>query len=952
VNDRFLVGNLTALHHARSPVSLARLQGVEDGELVVDDDAVVDVQLRGPAGPVRLDPGVRPMEAAAQSLPPTALQASLVVMAGAGVGYAIEALIARGYAGRIVVLEPSPVSCLAALSRRDWTSLIAADRLRWLVGPDYAGWLDTWSWVTPGHTPAVVIHPVLGRLRTQDVRHALETLKKMVFNASANERARLQFAGPYLRHTLTNLPHLLASRDAGTLFGRFRRAPVAVLAAGPSLDRNLEELRPVRERALVIAVDTALRPCLAAGLAPDLVVGVDPGERNLRHLAVGSTPERTHLVAEPSLAPGSFDAFDGRVFTFAVGDHDPWPWLRAQGVDRAQLRAWGSVLASTLDLAVQIGGDPIVLLGADFAYTGGQPYCRNTTYEEDWTRGQREGYPLDVIWREWIRGAIETTDMHGRQVPTTPHLIAFRDWVADYCRTQSRTTIVNGTGAGLLESVPQVHVAALLDGREPVDRSPLTATDRGGSALPSMAWWDGRTPPEPWTSWAARAGEPLEDVIASARDLLPPYVTTALDRYATLRRQQEATTDERPLIAAYWRQVSEGTPSEQIDAARRLIAAPIARTSEGFYSAVCVLLKHGDVDWARAQLEEALQADFDGSYRLLLPLCAHACERTRDVKAAHLLYGVCDRLGLLSGRNAWALERAHQSIASRALHQVRHIREGRDDAGIAARALYEDFLASSESKDGANIDASIRGALRLPDFIVAGSAHSGSSLLYDFIASSPDVWARRPTEIHYFSRLIAYGLPFYARFFEGCPTDLRCGEASPSYLDVSSPGYPVHLRRDTAALIAAACPTTRVLVILRDPAARAMSLYAEGTGADLAAGADTGARTIEDASLDDLQSYRHGAGLVSGHFVASLRSFAARLGPERLLVLTTQDLARPVELARRLGGFLDVAPPAASTLPQFDWHREQARAPRLHQALREYYADSLSSLQHEFGVSL
>ena len=71
----------------------------------------------------------------------------------------------------------------------------------------------------------------------------------------------------------------------------------------PSLDRNLGEIVEHRRRALVVAADTALRPLLAAGVQPDLVVGVDPSEANARHLTDLSSCPGTWLVAEGSLDP-------------------------------------------------------------------------------------------------------------------------------------------------------------------------------------------------------------------------------------------------------------------------------------------------------------------------------------------------------------------------------------------------------------------------------------------------------------------------------------------------------------------------------------------------------------------------------------------------------------------------------------------------------------------------
>lgn len=898
---------------------------------------MVDVQVRTPDGLVRLDPGVRPVDDAARTLPPTALTASLVTVAGAGAGYAIDALIARGYAGRILVLEPSLVSYVAALSRRDWSPLIEAGRLRWLAGPDYDGWLDTWSWVSPGEPPAVVIHPVLGRVRPADVRSALETLKKMVFNASANERARVQFGARYLRHTLANLPHLHGSRDVGDLFGKFSGTPVLVLAAGPSLDVNLEQLRPVRERALVIAVDTALKPCLAAGLPPDLVVGVDPGELNLRHLSVGSAPAATHLVAEASLAPGSFEPFDGRVFTFRVGEHHPWPWLLSQGIDRAQLRAWGSVLASALDLAVQIGGNPIVLLGADFAYTGGQPYCRNTAYEEDWARDRAQGYSLEVIWRQWIKNPIEVLDTTGRPVQTTPHLVAFRDWIANYCRTTPDVTFVNGTGAGLLGTIAQASVGDVLARSPVLDRQALLAdaVGRGRDRVPeSIAWWDGGTPPQPWASWASATENAVGDLIAASGAMAPVETIVSMARAAGVLGGVRDTPAEvrADAEAAYWAASEAASPSQRVAAARRLVLGPVDPLSEAFYSAVCVLLDR-DVPLALASLTEALNADFDRTFHLLLPLLAHARQREGDMRTAHLLFSTSERLGLLSGRNVWARAAALEASHARAIHLAT-----RKAHGEMPRAEYDAFAASiraASASDGA------AAPLRCPDFIVAGAGGCGAILLYDFIGTSPTVWARRPKELSFFSHLTELGLPFYSRFFRDCPDGMACGEVSASYLDGSNEELAPLDDHDPASVIGQACPAARVLVIVRDPAIRALEIYGRQAG-------------HADLPLEELRARYGDRPLVTGKYVLPLRRFARKVGRHRVLVVSVAELAEADRLATRLAEFLGIARPDSASLPALERDRLLSGpvVGSLYDRLRQYYAPSLEALETEFGVSL
>ena len=62
--------------------------------------------------------------------------------------------------------------------------------------------------------------------------------------ARGNEDARKKFATPYLVNTLRNAALIARSSSVDVLTGRHPRTPIVLAAAGPSLNRNIEELRP------------------------------------------------------------------------------------------------------------------------------------------------------------------------------------------------------------------------------------------------------------------------------------------------------------------------------------------------------------------------------------------------------------------------------------------------------------------------------------------------------------------------------------------------------------------------------------------------------------------------------------------------------------------------------------------------------------------------------------
>lgn len=376
-----------------------------------------------------------------------------LLVIGLGLGYVLDVLDRRGWTGRVVAFEPEPALVDAWLRRRDWREWLASGRLTILLGPSYQGLDRVVPSLDPERAdPVVVVNHAVAATCVDASKDALRIAARAWFGARANQAARRQNAGRYLLNSLRNVRALAAEGDAAALAGGFTGVPGLVVGAGPSLDRNLPEIVRHRDRLLIVAADTALRPLLSAGVPPHFVVAVDPSEANARHLTdLPSCPD-THLVAEGSLDPEALRHFAGRTFFFRVADHHPWPWLKSVGIDRGRLRAWGSVLTTAFDLALTMGCDPIVFAGADLAFTDGRPYARGTTFEEDWRREQAWGQTLEQSWAarlgEWPE--VFENGVDGAPVRTAPHLRSFRDWIVSEASKATGRTVVNATGRGIL----------------------------------------------------------------------------------------------------------------------------------------------------------------------------------------------------------------------------------------------------------------------------------------------------------------------------------------------------------------------------------------------------------------------------------------------------------------------------------------------------------------------
>ena len=379
---------------------------------------------------------------------------TVLVVIGLGMGYLLDALEETTLPTRVLALEPLPGVARAMLARRDWTNWLTSGRLMLLVGPDFSGAAEAWSlFARPECTKGVIMAPLIGREFPQAAARAKDKVRQILAGAQANEDARQKFAGRYLLQSLANLAVIGREGNVASLDGLFRGRPALVVGAGPSLDDNLPALAALQERAVIIGVDTTLRPLIAGGVRPHIIVAVDPAPLNAQHLTGVEGLTDIWLAAEVSLHPSVFGGFAGRTFVFKVSNHEPWPWLRTAGCDRGLLRTWGSVVTPAFDLALRMGCDPIIFAGLDLSYPVRRPYCANTVFDQTWSEAiALYGCTREQLVDDYFKrvGDLQRADLTGAPVLTSPHLVSFRDWLVEQTASDTSRRFINATGAGIL----------------------------------------------------------------------------------------------------------------------------------------------------------------------------------------------------------------------------------------------------------------------------------------------------------------------------------------------------------------------------------------------------------------------------------------------------------------------------------------------------------------------
>lgn len=314
--------------------------------------------------------------------------------------------------------------------------------------------------------------PGYSKLYPKETKKFMELILKPMRDIIANHATRAQFsniiAGTILYNSLY-LPDCNTTYQLADVIPR--DVPAIVVAAGPSLNKNIQELKNAKNKAFIIAVDTALRPLLKENIVPDMFAIVD-ATKPIELVNVEGA-EKIPMITAIASAQEVLAFHTGKKFFYNEGVRYINKPFTECGIDFKNVSSGGSVATIAFSLVYMVGIDTIILVGQDLALTGNKTHADGTfqeKMEEIDTKGMRmvPGY-------------------YGEDVPTRQDFYMYLEWYKNYikgCKEyRSTLRVINATEGGamidgaenmtLREAIEEnckkeVDISGLIESVEPV----------------------------------------------------------------------------------------------------------------------------------------------------------------------------------------------------------------------------------------------------------------------------------------------------------------------------------------------------------------------------------------------------------------------------------------------------------------------------------------------------
>lgn len=249
----------------------------------------------------------------------------------------------------------------------------------------------------------------------------------------------------WVRNMFENLEHIVSSIPVKNLFNKFSDMPAVIVSAGPSLEKNIELLNDIKDKALILCSGSAIDTMKVYNISPHFLFSFDGSEGNYPHFT-NLESDNLNLIYTPELYPRILKEFKGRLIISESQNKNTYQYLKELGAPAfGEAKIGPSVANFALDVAVKMGCNPIVFIGQDLALTNNQSHARGNAFFQ-----KGDEIATDKFWVE---------GNYVDKIETTRSLFSMLKYLEAQIREYSGVKLINATEGGA--KVSNLEIATL-----------------------------------------------------------------------------------------------------------------------------------------------------------------------------------------------------------------------------------------------------------------------------------------------------------------------------------------------------------------------------------------------------------------------------------------------------------------------------------------------------------
>ena len=371
----------------------------------------------------------------------------LIFIFGIGAGYLINAFKKLNI--NIAVIEPS-IKFFNLLIDNFKLDKILEDNITFFIGGDDIEDIEKFISITNTKKVKFFITRSYATLFNEEALFYQQKVLSIVDKKIININTISRFDKLWAYNIASNVAKISTHYGVNKFFDKYKNIPAIIVSAGPSLEKNIRKLKEIKNKALIIAVDTAMKPLFSHNISPHFVITIDPQKKNSKYFRNVDFKDSV-LIAESSVDKEAIDSFNGAIY-FINSIFPLAKYFMEELGDRGDITTGGSVSTAAYDFAIRIGANPIIMVGLDLSFPNYQTHIKGSYHEENFFT---EIYKLDSydsrIYKVLIAGNLrEEKNIYNEKVWTDSRFDMYKNWYEEQCLKYKKNKFYNATEGGII----------------------------------------------------------------------------------------------------------------------------------------------------------------------------------------------------------------------------------------------------------------------------------------------------------------------------------------------------------------------------------------------------------------------------------------------------------------------------------------------------------------------
>lgn len=391
----------------------------------------------------------------------------LAFIFGIGAGYLINALKKLNVA--IAVIEPS-IKFFNLLIDNFKLDKILEDNITFFIGGDDIEDIEKFISLTNTKKVKFFITRSYSVLFNEEALFYQQKVLSIVDKKIININTISRFDKLWAYNIASNVVEISTRYGVNKFFNKYKNIPAVIVSAGPSLEKNITKLKEMKNKALIIAVDTAMKPLYSRNISPHFVITIDPQKKNSKYFRNVNFKDSV-LIAESSVDKEAIDSFNGEIYfinsIFPLAKY----FMESLG-NRGDITTGGSVSTAAYDFAIKVGANPIIMVGLDLSFPNYQTHIKGSYHEENFFT---EIYKLDSydsrIYKVLIGGNLrEEKNIYNEKVWTDSRFDMYKNWFEEQCIKNNKIKFYNATEGGItINGMDNIKLEELIEKYNDID---------------------------------------------------------------------------------------------------------------------------------------------------------------------------------------------------------------------------------------------------------------------------------------------------------------------------------------------------------------------------------------------------------------------------------------------------------------------------------------------------